>query len=323
MGTISYWGPQSALGLEIQRFRYIFPNFRIDRFENWISTNRGAVLALASHAIDDTRSKTPYQESQWKSVQPDPWMAPTTHTGMDRGYGITHYRALSVGIVPILIIFALLAAYRYRRKRVTRPSCSDHNPKSYPWPVKRGLLVSSIIFVNLFAALLCMITLLGFRISFAAHVFMDQADEDWYLPPVRLSADQSDHRLEMGFEYGGLYVTGYWSYLNPPDMPIYLSHPPFFACNGFFQRFCTFSSSSNEGALTLHSQLISVGGWLPATVSLLALGTVFTRIVIRHYRRANTTDPLCRNCNYNLRGNQSGTCPECGAAIEHQSMIQT
>lgn len=33
---------------------------------------------------------------------------------------------------------------------------------------------------------------------------------------------------------------------------------------------------------------------------------------------AGAEPPSCRNCDYNLTGNTSGICPECGAAIQNQ-----
>lgn len=54
-----------------------------------------------------------------------------------------------------------------------------------------------------------------------------------------------------------------------------------------------------------------VDGLVPAMISLTVYGllTCFCRGV----RRQND-DSLCRNCGYNLRGNVSGICPECGCA---------
>jgi hypothetical protein len=33
------------------------------------------------------------------------------------------------------------------------------------------------------------------------------------------------------------------------------------------------------------------------------------------YQRQETLNPVCPNCSYNLTGNTSGTCPECGTAV--------
>lgn len=60
-----------------------------------------------------------------------------------------------------------------------------------------------------------------------------------------------------------------------------------------------------------------VAGWL--ATSILAVlpacwfGVLLLRLV-RNSRRSNA--PVCLNCGYNLTGNVSGVCPECGMAIE-------
>ncbi len=62
-----------------------------------------------------------------------------------------------------------------------------------------------------------------------------------------------------------------------------------------------------------------LAGWVyPAGIVLLIGG--FIAIMERLGRRASlqarfSSDPLCATCQYNLTGNLSGICPECGTPI--------
>lgn len=49
------------------------------------------------------------------------------------------------------------------------------------------------------------------------------------------------------------------------------------------------------------------------------LGAVIGSIIARRIegaRRRRECDPICPHCGYNLTGNTSGRCPECGKSIE-------
>jgi len=62
--------------------------------------------------------------------------------------------------------------------------------------------------------------------------------------------------------------------------------------------------------------MVMVRYWLLAAVLGLWPLTTLVRLRIRRRRRAGT----CRGCGYNLTGNVSGVCPECGqlAAAYHE-----
>jgi hypothetical protein len=56
--------------------------------------------------------------------------------------------------------------------------------------------------------------------------------------------------------------------------------------------------------------------FLAGTVLLWAFGPGIVLLYMHEkYRRARLF-PLCSNCGYNLRGNESGVCPECGTAVD-------
>ena len=55
---------------------------------------------------------------------------------------------------------------------------------------------------------------------------------------------------------------------------------------------------------------------LAGTVLLWAFGPGIVLLYMHErYRRARLF-PMCSNCGYNLRGNESGVCPECGTAVD-------
>jgi hypothetical protein len=65
-----------------------------------------------------------------------------------------------------------------------------------------------------------------------------------------------------------------------------------------------------------YTRRLDFGGWLPCTLFVLLAGL---RVALwlrgpyrRHYRRRHN---LCLTCGYNLTGNTSGRCPECGTAV--------
>ncbi len=62
----------------------------------------------------------------------------------------------------------------------------------------------------------------------------------------------------------------------------------------------------NALVFKLSSNAIDISSWIP--VALLALPTAY----LWHRDRRRPAPDHCKHCNYNLTGNQSGTCPECG-----------
>ena len=63
---------------------------------------------------------------------------------------------------------------------------------------------------------------------------------------------------------------------------------------------------------------VTLGGWNMLAIPLwLPFGLAFvpaTILVIRYRRR--TVEGHCQKCDYDLTGNESGRCPECGTKIE-------
>jgi len=71
--------------------------------------------------------------------------------------------------------------------------------------------------------------------------------------------------------------------------------------------------STRTRQTTLTTQQISFPIWLPAMLfSILPLRRL--TLAMRHRKRAR--GGLCPTCSYNLFGNTSGVCPECGIAIK-------
>lgn len=54
----------------------------------------------------------------------------------------------------------------------------------------------------------------------------------------------------------------------------------------------------------------------PILVAYMASRTVYTNM---HWRFVESDGRYCENCEYDLTGNVSGRCPECGSPIENQS----
>jgi hypothetical protein len=48
-----------------------------------------------------------------------------------------------------------------------------------------------------------------------------------------------------------------------------------------------------------------------------AFGYLWSKLYVGSVNRGCSADPTCRECGYNLTGNVSGICPECGAEVEH------
>ena len=55
--------------------------------------------------------------------------------------------------------------------------------------------------------------------------------------------------------------------------------------------------------------MIVIPLWLPLACVTLLTVVLFTR------NRAQRIDGLCRKCGYDLTGNESGVCPECGTPV--------
>ena len=64
---------------------------------------------------------------------------------------------------------------------------------------------------------------------------------------------------------------------------------------------------------TEHHLLFSTPIWVPVFILLLYPVVVVWRGSVRRFRRCR--EGVCRGCGYNLTGNVSGRCPECGAPV--------
>ena len=65
--------------------------------------------------------------------------------------------------------------------------------------------------------------------------------------------------------------------------------------------------------------LPNVSGYLGSLcpfVGSIAVALALGRFLWRNERLFVGDEPLCRACRYNLRGNVSGVCPECGTNVE-------
>jgi hypothetical protein len=61
------------------------------------------------------------------------------------------------------------------------------------------------------------------------------------------------------------------------------------------------------------NRLVHVPHWIAAaTFALLPVIWLFVRLTAR---QRNSGNPNCPTCGYNLTGNLSGTCPECGTPL--------
>ena len=67
---------------------------------------------------------------------------------------------------------------------------------------------------------------------------------------------------------------------------------------------------------TQRDYFLTFGGWVPCTVFLMLAAIALTRWLRGPYRRRyRRRHNLCLICGYNLTGNTSGRCPECGTAV--------
>jgi hypothetical protein len=70
-----------------------------------------------------------------------------------------------------------------------------------------------------------------------------------------------------------------------------------------------------SGAFIQYVSRLRIGGWLPCSIAAVWLAIIAVR-KFRWWRRERVGDgPWCESCGYNLTGNVSGRCPECGTAI--------
>jgi hypothetical protein len=76
----------------------------------------------------------------------------------------------------------------------------------------------------------------------------------------------------------------------------------------------TYFSGTWTPVVPLTRTLVVPFGWVVAVTLLLPLGRVSV-IVRRRWRRHMERRNLCTACSYDLIGNVSGVCPECGTAI--------
>lgn len=66
-----------------------------------------------------------------------------------------------------------------------------------------------------------------------------------------------------------------------------------------------------------HNGLIGFPSWLPIPVLAVYPALYFLVVGIRRFRRRGKN--LCKHCDYDLTGNESGVCPECGTAIAQET----
>ena len=93
-------------------------------------------------------------------------------------------------------------------------------------------------------------------------------------------------------EYGYFYV-------QPRELPWMVSR----------SGFCWIKGDSLDGAF--HQTFVAVPFWLAFAVT-----SVFPALYL--VRKRNNHDPLRCHCGYNLTGNVSGICPECGSKKERR-----
>ena len=65
------------------------------------------------------------------------------------------------------------------------------------------------------------------------------------------------------------------------------------------------------------SRTVTIPLWMPLLLFGLPLGILLARGPLRRWRRHRRG--LCLTCAYNLEGNTSGTCPECGTKVAGES----
>lgn len=101
-----------------------------------------------------------------------------------------------------------------------------------------------------------------------------------------------------------------------------LGSPPFFTNGTYRQDSSKGYPSPSFGRLTFRWALrpkqkhFALDVRLPYWLLICLFATPLLIIVCRRaYRSARDQTPRCRKCDYNLTGNLTGTCPECGSAV--------
>lgn len=205
------------------------------------------------------------------------------------------------GTEPML--FAVLASlFIFARVRRSQPSEKERPPR------RLGLVVVLMPVVTGIVAASSITSLFGVRAAGGVTLNSERAANQLAEMPVgSLWDDVADVRLDWLVVDGGGQIE--WSVIRYKGWHVsYMEDEPdlaFFLLPGFetFQRYLA-SGRFHASGFTLRT-----GGWLP---SLLAVITGFfaIRAMIRH--RRGLRKGSCRDCGYDLTGNVSGRCPECG-----------
>jgi hypothetical protein len=73
-------------------------------------------------------------------------------------------------------------------------------------------------------------------------------------------------------------------------------------------------NESRIAAMRVRKRFIRLPLWMPLLPFAIYPGIAFIRGPVRRYRRRRKG--LCTRCGYDLTGNVSGTCPECGTEVK-------
>ncbi len=132
----------------------------------------------------------------------------------------------------------------------------------------------------------------------------------WYRPYCTVYFRDGQHELYLSLLHG--HIHAYHAVLSPPWLPNWArrshcglrpggANPRFWDSPALSWR----SSSTRRG---YHRQL-NGPIWLPLLIVAIPTGFLWW-VVDRPYPKGH-----CQNCGYNLTGNVSGRCPECGTAV--------
>lgn len=173
----------------------------------------------------------------------------------------------------------------------------------------RAILFWGLAGAILLPAAMCAVSLIGVGTQGGVAIHAERPSNDLYEPPPGIARGQvADVRLDWRTSDGGLWldaslvryhgfhVSSYDSEvrLGFRDLPR-MERSRKYLGTGFF-----------ADGMTFHC-----GGWLPIAVAIVVIGLA-VRQPIRRHRRAQRG--LCAQCGYDLRGNVSGRCSECGSA---------
>ena len=134
----------------------------------------------------------------------------------------------------------------------------------------------------------------------------------FWFSPIHISAGWGD-TLQLGYGGGEWEITvdtsgflprTWWGHLSADDEPL-------------FQIFTSPTCSHEDlqgGTITK----VTVPSWLLALVTLLLPGAAIVRWLVRR-RWAGALG--CARCGYNLTGNTSGVCPECGSPVAEKAEV--